>query len=332
MLPIVAIILWLSVNYITGWLPFYSLLCVFASLFLIMPSLLKFDIKDFSLLKKYKELTFLNIGINFIFVPLTFFLLWKFVFSEIYISYAFLLLGFLSGGGMLLHWIGRYQGDKKLGFLFFMLNIFIFSLVVFYPLNTLIQGEGSRYSLVFIKTWGGYNCVFGALTGWYVSCVTQGGQISPLFSLLVLTIFPFFLSRLIRFIKPINRFLENKIQTISQGAIFAVIFYIFSLKQLHSVFSLSAVFLLQVLFTLAIGYIVVYLSLYALYVFLWKKKEHMALFWIGATRFITLGFVFSFVYSTFFWVKFLVIFVMAYFIQIFFSLGMKFFFSIKSEK
>ncbi len=322
MLPLFAWTLGLFINYITWGLPFFSLLCVFAGLFLIMPALLKFDVKDFYLLKEHKNLVIINICINFILVPIIFFWIWSFAFSETSITYAYLLLWFLSWGGMLLHWIGKNSWDQKLWFLLFMLNLVLFSVVIFYPLNSFLQAEWTKYSLDFLKSWGGYNCVFSSLTGGYISCVTKTGQISPLFSLFVLTIFPFILSRGIRMNSFLYTHISKHIQKISEGAIFIVIFYIFSLKQVHTIFSLSPSFLGQVLLTTALSYVLVYGILFTMYIYLWKKKEHMSLFWVGATRFITLWLVFSFVYSTFFWTKFLVVFVIAYIIQIPFSLIM----------
>lgn len=47
MLVPLAIILGLGINYFTGGLPFSSWLCIFAGIFMIMPSLLDFRFKDF---------------------------------------------------------------------------------------------------------------------------------------------------------------------------------------------------------------------------------------------------------------------------------------------
>jgi ACR3 family arsenite efflux pump ArsB len=89
----------LVVNYFTGGLPFSALLCIFAGLFLVMPGLIHFDFKDFSLIKKEKKLTALNILLNVIVIPMILIISGIIFFphnSEI--RYALAMLGILPGG------------------------------------------------------------------------------------------------------------------------------------------------------------------------------------------------------------------------------------------
>ncbi|USN59272.1 MAG: hypothetical protein H6767_04285 [Candidatus Peribacteria bacterium] len=58
---------------------------------------------------------------------------------------------------------------------------------------------------------------------------------------------------------------------------------------------------------------------FVIYIYGGKNELWMSVFWVSVTRFITLGLIFSFVYSTYFGVNFLLVFVLAYFVQIIFS-------------
>lgn len=325
---VIAIITWLVVNFFLWWFEFNSMLCFLAGLFLIMPALLKFDFKDLFILKKYKLITFLNLVFNFILIPAIFYSIWYFFFDTEYIRYAFLLLGLLSWGGLLLAWADKTDANIKLTFSLFILNFIIFSLI-FFPLNDfllaqwdLIKNIDNSNIPVFWQnilnnqnTWN--TCAFSKVI---TSCwFAWWNWPSPIAAFFALILIPFIVSRFIRFSEKLTKKLLEKIKIVSKISTFLVIFYIFSLKDIHNIFNfdLYSIFIFSSFLLLA--YLIVYSFMYFTYVFLWKTQEAKSLFWVVSTRFITIWLLFSFVYSVVFWLEFLLLFTLSYFIQIFLS-------------
>lgn len=312
----------LLLNYLSWWVPFHSVLCFFAGIFLIMPALLRLRFRNFSLLfKKKKLILFISLFFNFLFVPLVFFLFWYFFFDLSFIKYAFLLLGFLSGGGLLMNWIIKTWGNKELGFQLFMLHLLLFSFFVFPFLNSFLEGIWEKQVSSFL--WWINNteiCVFEKVSWGWMSCFGTWGEVSPFIAFFVLILFPFILSRIVRFFPKVFIFLEKYIKKISSFASFLIIFYIFSLKEVNEIFKVDISFIIKLLIVLLFAYFLIFLFAFFVYFFLKDKQDALAFFWLGVSRFITLGLIFSFIYSWIFWIEFLLVFVCSYFIQILFSL------------
>ena len=348
-----AIIIWLLVNYFTGGLSFYTLLCVLAWVFLIMPSLLKFKLWDFKLLKDNKKIVFLNIFLNFLVIPSLFFSIWYAFFGDSKIIYALLFLWLIPWWWMLFNWINKSSGNIKLWFSIFFLNMIIFT-ILFFPLNNFLENKAislnqnnsveQNKELDFLKKLNNENkkpcplhnlmwwwnddkinslnkpCPLWTVSSWIVDCNTTWWHINPIAIIVVLIILPFLISRIILLSDKISNFIIPKISNISQIATFFIIWYIFSLKELNIIFSVSILKILTILWVLALIYFIFYSI-----TFLISKKINVSadlkptLFWWVATRFLTMWLIFSFAYSSMFWVDFILVIALAYFIQISFS-------------
>lgn len=326
MLIFIAIVLWLLINYFTGGLEFYPLLCIFAGIFLIMPALLQFKAKEFLEVFRDKKVLSLNIILNFLIIPVIFYWVSYFIFWNDVINYAFLLLWLLPWWGLLLSWIMKTWGNLKIWFSLFLLNLSIFTLI-FFPLNSFLEERWAEYEKTkqekvlwnFTDTFGPEqkeSCVLDKVTYDKISCFSEGWGISPINAMAVLIFFPFIISRFIWLSRRLTDFLTPKIKIISTIATFFVIWYIFSLKHINSIFLVDFILIWKIFLTLFVIYIILYLLAYFTFVKLGKSKIADALFWNTTVRFITLGLIFSFIYSTVFGIWFLLVFVIAYFLQI----------------
>lgn len=335
MIVVLAIIIWLVINYSTWWFTFSSLLCAAAWLFLIMPSLLNIKFSDFKIVLKNKKILSLNLLLNFIFLPLLFFLTAKLFFWENIISYSFLLLWLLSGGGLSFAWVNKDGWDIKTAFSLFLLNIIIFT-IIFIPLNSYLT---KLWNYLFFnpqiqtrETWNIFdlefipytvtqtNCFMDQFFSWAMSCFsTTNGWPSPLITLFVLIISPFIISRFILLSDKLTNIIKPYIKIIGQIATFFVVAYIFSLKEVHNIFDINLFYLAKIFIVLAIIYTVSFTVNYYIFKYLWQTKEAVGLFWLSTNRFITLGLVFSFSFTSNFWLGFIIVFILAYFVQIWFA-------------
>ncbi|MDD4151417.1 MAG: hypothetical protein PHR68_02275 [Candidatus Gracilibacteria bacterium] len=339
MIVLIAIFVGLLINYIFGGVTFNSLLCAFAGLFLIMPNLLNVKMSDLKESLKNKKLISINLIINFIVLPLIFFVLAKIFFGNNPIIYAFLLLGLMSGGGLVFAWVVKTAGNMKTAFSLFLLNISIFSLI-FLPLNYFYgkigtylflnpqiqsQASGNIFSLEFIPfTVTNHSCFLNQILPGFMSCFgTNTGGASPLLAFLVLIIIPIIISRIILLFPTFTQIIKGKLSIIGKIASFFIIAYIFSLKEVHNLFSIDLIYLSKIFIVLALAYITTFSSSYLILKKLGKTPENISLFWNSTTRFITLGIVFSFSFSSDFGLGFMIVFVLAYFLQI----GLSLFFS-----
>lgn len=332
MIVVLAIIIWLVINYLTWWFTFSSLLCAAAWLFLIMPSLLNIKFADLKIVFKNKKILFLNLFLNFVFLPFLFFFTAKIFFWENIISYSFLLLGLLSGGWLSFAWVNKDWGDIKTAFSLFLLNILIFS-IIFIPLNSYLE---KLWNYLFFnpqiqssETWNIFNlefipytvtqtnCFMDQFFSWAMSCFsTTNGWPSPLVALFVLIILPFIISRFILLSDKLTSIIKPYIKIVGQIATFFVVAYIFSLKEVHNIFDINLLYLTKIFIVLAIIYIISFSTSYYIFKYLWQTKERVSLFWLSTTRFITLGLVFSFSFTSNFGLWFMIVFILSYFLQI----------------
>lgn len=148
-----------------------------------------------------------------------------------------------------------------------------------------------------------------------ISCIGNG-NISPINGVVILIIAPFLVSRWIRLFKQTSKWIQKYIWVISQIATFIIISYIFALEHMQSIFQTPITTIL-----LATGGLIVFYTItiginYIVWIKNKANKENIAGFWMGISRFITMGFVFSFLYTQTFWSDFMIIFILAYLIQI----------------
>jgi len=329
MLIFIAILVWILINYFTWWLEFYSTLCIVSGIFIIMPTLLKFKFSDLKLIIDNKLIVFINLLFNFIILPIIFvwtgYLLW--LHDEL--LYGLLLLSILPWWGLLMSWVLKTKWNLKLSFTLFLLNLIVFS-ILFFPVNNYFEQKwneivGSNniietnkdyfWSLNKKSTW----CIVSNIAPNTISCFTDNWGVSPITALLVLIFIPFVLSRFILLSSWLTNAIQSRIRFISSVSTFFIIWYIFSLEQINSIFLVNSNMLFNVWVVLLISYIISYIFWYIFYNIFWKTEDSNALFWNLSIRFITLGLIFSFIYSTVFWIWFTVIFVLAYFIQIILS-------------
>lgn len=308
MLVPLAIILGLGINYFTGGLPFSSWLCIFAGIFMIMPSLLDFRFKDFLHLWQDKKFLWINLGLNFILAPLLARGIGSVFFAEIGLTISLMMLALLSGGGLVFARLKKSWADNSLGFQLFMINLLIFS-GIFFLLSPQVETIGMLT--------GGLSCSFGdEVLGGALSCGI-GGTISPISALVVLVLIPLILSRAVLLSSKLTQWAQKYSKILSQIGTFVIIAYIFSLQQVHALFSTEGILIAKIFGATLLFYLLLFGINWLLYRFvLDQSSKAKAMFWLSTSRFITLGLVLSFIYTQYFESSILLIFVSAYFIQI----------------
>lgn len=314
MINIIAILGWILTNYFLGWIPFTPLLCVIAAIFLVLPPLQDFHFKDFLTVKKFPKILYLNLIINYLIFPVIWVGLSYLIFGKSAVMYAFLLLSLLSWWWLVMSWITKTHWNTKLWFNLFVLNLIIFT-ALFFPLDYYLQKIWHQFMINPAE----FACDSSELT-WAISCwSTASWWVSPFSWIVVLVLFPFILSRIFNLFPIISNFIHSKKSILTQIGSFAVIFYIFALKQLHVVFEMNLIYLSKILALVVLVYIVMFGINYIIFRKLWDSPESRSLFWIWITRFLTLGLIFSFLYAQYFHTSFMLVFAISYLVQIWFS-------------
>jgi predicted Na+-dependent transporter len=104
-------------------------------------------------------------------------------------------------------------------------------------------------------------------------------------------------SRIIRKFESIKSKIQKHIPLVSKIATFLIIFYIFSLQNIHGVFSQNIALLVKIFITVFVAYIGVFGLAYVIYRNQKNKSDFTkSFFWNSTIRFITLGIVFGVVY------------------------------------
>lgn len=328
MLIFVAIVIWILINYFTWWLDFYSILCICAGIFVIMPSLLKFNFSDLKIIFKHKMLFFINLVFNFVILPAIFVGIWYLFGLSDVILYALFLLWILPWGWLLMSWVLKTNWSSKLAFSFFLFNLIVFTFL-FFPMNSYFEEKWNQIienQNINSEQWyfwtavnNDFSCIISTISPDSVSCFSDSWWASPFTAILVLIIIPFIISRFVLLSKTVTKVIQSKIRLISSISTFFIIWYIFSLKQINSIFLIDLWLLLNVWLSIFISYVLIYLLWFLVYKISWSDINSNSVFWNITVRFITLWLIFSFIYSTVFWIWFTVVFVLAYFIQILLS-------------
>ncbi len=296
-LVITAIALGLSFGAITGGLTFSSAVCLVAGIFLVTPSLFKFQLKDFALIKPNLPSIGRNLWINYgLIVAVA--LAIGFLSGDIGIAGALLLLALLPGGGMVMMWIKSSGANAKLGFIIFMLNLALLLPVtlIFGAYFDLAQGYFPAPDL-------------GGTAG-----LGSGREIMPFAPFMILIVVPFLLSRLIRtFFPAVIKFSEAHGATISKLTMFGIVLYLFSLSTAQLLFSVP----LSALITSLVATIAFYVVAFgAAQVLTPESPEGRAVYWHIATRYITLALILAVFVVDQFGATFILPVMFAYFIQI----------------
>lgn len=296
-LVVSAIVLGLGFGAVTGGLEFSSAVCLIAGIFLVTPSLFKFQLADLAMIPKQAPAIWRNLWINYGLIAGTALII-GFFSRDIGIAGALLLLALLPGGGMVMMWIRTSGANVKLGFIIFMLN-----LALLLPV-TLI-----------------FAAFFPIAQGWFpvpdltaADGLSTGRQIMPFAPFMILIVIPFVLSRVIRAGLPaLIGWTETYQQLISKATMFGIVFYLFSLKSSQLLFAVSLMDLLVAVIATGAFYAVAFLAAEFLTP---KSPEGRAVYWHVATRYITLALILAVFSIDTYGATFILPVMLAYFIQI----------------
>ncbi len=297
LLVVSAIALGLIFGATTGGLVFSSLVCVVAGVFLVTPSLFKFQLSDLALIGKNMPSIWRNLWINYLLLTSAALII-GYASQDIGIAGALLLLALLPGGGMVMMWIRTSGANVKLGFIIFMLN-----LALLLPI-TLIFGA-----------------FFDFAQGWFpapdlgnATGVAGGRQIMPFAPFMILIVIPFVLSRIVRAVFPgVIDFTAKHQQLISKATMFGIVFYLFSLSTSQLLFAVSLSDLITAIIATGAFYGVAFLAARYLTD---STAEGRAVYWHVATRYITLALILAVFSIDTYGASFILPVMIAYFIQI----------------
>ena len=294
---VVAIALGLAVGNFTGGTKFSSLVCVVAGIFLVTPSLFKFNLADLGIIKTQMPAVATNLWINFGLLPFAALII-GYASRDIGIAGALFLLALLPGGGMVMMWIKQSGANVKLGFILFMIN-----LALLLPVT-----------LIFREFQGVAGPWFPAPDLGAVADVAAGKALMPLAPFVILILIPFTLSRIaLKFLPGLVTFTSKHQPLISKVTMFGIVFYLFSLSTAQLLFEVSPLVLIK-----SIGATLVFygVAIGAAILFSDKSDTGKAVFWHIATRYITLALILAVFNVDTFGASFILPIMSAYFIQI----------------
>lgn len=293
----VAIALGLGVGNLTGGFAFSSAVCLVAGIFLVTPSLFKFQLADLKLVKTNLPSITKNLWINYLLLT-SLALVIGYASQDLGIAAALFLLALLPGGGMVMMWIKTSNANVKLGFIIFMLNLALLLPVtlIFAQFNTLAAGF---FPPVDLST---------------VGDMASGSEVKPMGPFMILIVFPFIISRVIlAFLPSVVAFTGKHQQLISKATMFGIVFYLFSLSTSQLLFQVSPMDLIKAIAATAAFYAV---TIGIAFKFTDRTPEGRAVFWHIATRYITLALILAVFSVDTFGATFILPVMIAYFIQI----------------
>jgi hypothetical protein len=251
---------------------FSSKICLFAGITLIMPSLFKFKIKDIQLVWHHKAVLFKGFMVNYLLLPLIAAAI-GFVTGDFGIAAGLFLISVLSGGGMVMHWIRKSQGDTSFGFLILFINL------LFISLSLLMLHLFATYSAPYFDH--SYDTEVGI--GRFTNAV-----------IVLLIVIPFVLSRIVIWLHPLVDIIIKYNKLISQVSIFIILFYLFGLQNaqlLVEVYDFEPELIPIAFAAVFVFYLVVFFLSRAVYDL--HSPQEKAAFWHSVTRYLTLALVIS---------------------------------------
>jgi hypothetical protein len=290
-----ASLLGFTYGYYTDGFLFSANICLFAGLTLIMPSLFQIKLTDVKLIWIHKSTILKGMLVNYILLPIVAIAI-GLTTQDYGIAAGLFLLSVLSGGGMVMYWIKHTQGDTSLGFVLLFINLIFISL-----------------SLFMLHLFAGYSAPYFDEN--YVSEISINRFTTEVITLLILI--PFIASRVILFIPPLLKTIQNYNRVISQLSIFIIIFYLFGLQdsqQLIDIYDFEPeLFFIAFIATLAFYIIITLLSFW---MYNLQNTQEKAAFWHTITRYITLALVMTTFSSQTFGTSMLIPVMSAYIIQV----------------
>ena len=274
---------------------FSTNICLFAGLTMIMPSLFQFKLRDVQLIWHHKKTLLKGMVVNYIFLPLIALGI-GFLTGDFGITAGLFLIAVLSGGGMVMHWIKKSNGDTSFGFLLLFINLVFISL-----------------SLLMLHIFATYSAPYFDVS--YEAEISISRFTNAVITLLI--VIPFIASRVVLFIKPLLEFIQAYRKYISHISIFIILFYLFGLQ--------SSQLLVEVydfepeLFPIAFAAVFVFyilITLLSTWIYDLESAQERAAFWHSVTRYITLALVISTFSAATFGVSMLLPIMFAYVVQI----------------
>lgn len=274
---------------------FSSVICLFAGLTLIMPTLFKVKFSDIKLVYEHRVLLLKGLFINYVVLPLIAIGLGLLT-DNFGLAAGLFLLSVLSGGGMVMQWIKKSQSDISVGFVLLFINLVFVSL-----------------SLLMLHKFGEY---FAPYFGdEYEDAISIESFAQGVIELLI--IIPFILSRIIIFIKPVENFIVKMQPYISKISLFIILFYLFGLQNSQLLFELydfePELFPISIVAVLAFYFFVFLVGRFA---YDFNSAVERAAFWHTITRYITLALVISTFTINTFGVSMILPIMVAYVVQI----------------
>ena len=281
-------------SYTDGFI-FSTNICLFAGLTLIMPSLFKFQLKDIQLVWQYRSVLFKGLMVNYILLPI-FAMGIGLLSNDFGIAGGLFLLSVLSGGGMVMHWIKKSNADTSFGFLLLFINLIFISL-----------------SLLMLHLFATYSAGYFGMR--YDAEIHISRFAEPVIMLLI--VIPFFVSRVLLFIKPLITLIQTYSKYISQGSIFIILFYLFGLQssqRLVDIYDFEPELFFIALVAVSAFYFLIFIASRLIYNL--ESPQERAAFWQSITRYITLALVISTFSAGTFGVSMLLPIMFAYIVQI----------------
>ena len=274
---------------------FSQMICLFAGLTLILPSLFNVKLQDITLLWPHRIVVIKSLALNYLLLPL-FAIGIALLSNDFGVGAGIFLLSVLSGGGMVMHWIKKSGADASLGFLLLFMNLTLVTL-----------------SLLMLHAYG----MFGAS---YFDVVYDDQTSVSNFAravIILLIVVPFVVSRVVILIKPLAAWITKSRSYISSFSIFVILFYLFGLQNSQQLFDLYD-FEPELIGVSVVAVIAFYiLSITASFlVFDLNSPQERAAFWHSVTRYITLALVISTFTTNTFGISMLLPIMMAYLVQI----------------
>ena len=277
---------------------FVPAICLFAGLFMVMPTLFNFKLRDFSLAKDHKTLIAKNLLANFFILPL-FAIGIGLLTGDFGIAGGLFLLSLLGGGGMVMHWIKKSQANTHIGFILLFINLILLSLSFI-----LFEQFGLQFATYFNNT--------------YYS-VAGDSPIHLRGAFMLLVVIPFVVSRiLLRFFPKIPMFMQEQRLRLSNMTIFIIIFYLFALESNEVLRDIGLALFIKA-FLATLSFYLVAFSVAKLF-YNTKDENDRAAFWHIVTRYITLALIMSTFTMGSFGVTMLLPIMIAYFIQVPFAI------------
>ena len=281
-------------SYTDGFI-FSSKICLFAGITLIMPSLFKFELSHIQLIWDHKKVLLKGLLVNYLLLPMSAVAIGIAV-GDFGIAAGLFLIAVLSGGGMVMHWIKKSQGDTSFGFLLLFVNLLLISLSLM--MLHLFAVYASPY----------FDIVYSSEVG--VSRFAKA-------VIILLIIVPFVASRLVRETEPLLNFIQRYQKYISQISIFIILFYLFGLQNSQSlvdVYDFNPEYFPLALGAVAVFYGVVFTISKLVYNL--ENPQERAAFWHSITRYLTLALVIATFSANSFGVSMLLPIMFAYIVQI----------------